>query len=285
MVRREHVFAVCLILSATLVGLPDDLTAQAQEQPYVRDRGTGVATSMFGTYVSRGELLFYPFFEWYLDRNFEYKPNAFGHVGESDFRGRYTASEGLIFLAYGLGENLAIEVEAGMISAELRKSPKDRSGMPAVFKESGLGDVEGQIRWRFRQETARRAEMFTYFETVLPLQKNKRLIGTPAWEYKLGFGMTRGRSNGTWSFRTGIEWDDEDKKFEVGEYAFEYLRRLSAKWKIFAMIEGNQIDEVALVSEVQWHVHPRAYVKIGTGIGLTPNATDFAPEIGGMFRF
>ncbi len=258
----------------------------AQEQPrYLRDRGTGVATSMFGTYINKGEWLIYPFAEWYADRNFEYKPNEFGHVGDVDYRGRYSASEQLIFLAYGITDDLEIEIEAATISAELGKSAKDPSTMPQEFEESGLGDVEGQLRWRFRRETQRRAEMFTYFETVLPLQKNKSLIGTKAWEYKLGFGMTRGRTNGTWTFRTGIEWDGEDKKFEIGEYAFEYLRRLSPTWRVFSMIEGNQIDEIEFVNEVQWHFHSRAYLKLGTGIGLTPNATDLAPEIGIMFRF
>lgn len=276
MVRRSAILFACC--------LPCLLNAQ-DEPRYLRDRGPGVATSMFGTYINKGELLFYPFFEWYYDHNFEYKPNEFGHVGDVDYRGRYTASEGLIFLAYGITQDIAIEMEAAVIGAELRKSSRDPSTMPATFKESGLGDVEGQIRWRFRRESERRAEMFTYFETVLPLQKSKDLIGTKSWEYKLGFGMTRGRTNGTWTFRTGIEWDGEDRKFEVGEYAFEFLRRLSPKWRVFSMIEGNQIDEIEFVNEVQWHFHRRAYLKVGGGVGLTPNATDIAPEIGIMFRF
>jgi hypothetical protein len=275
--------AVLLFLATAFV-YPRALTAQAQPR-HLRDRGSGVATSMFGTYINKGEVLFYPFFEWYYDHNFEYKPNEFGHSGDVDYRGRYTASEGLLFLAYGVTQDVAIEIEAALISAELRKSPRDPSTLPGTVRESGLGDVEGQIRWRFRRETPRRSEMFTYFETVLPLQKSKDLIGTSAWEYKLGFGMTRGRSNGTWTFRTGIEWDGADKKFEIGEYAFEFLRRLSSKWRVFAMIEGNQIDEIELVNEVQWFFHPRAYLKLGTGIGLTPNATDFGPEVGIMFRF
>src|SRR3970040_1557282 len=79
---------------------------QAQDEPrYLRDRGPGVATSMFCTYVSKGELLFYPFVEWYSDRNLEYKPNEFGHVGDVDYRGRYTASEGLIFLGSGITQH------------------------------------------------------------------------------------------------------------------------------------------------------------------------------------
>jgi hypothetical protein len=39
----------------------------AQDPPrptYLEDRGTGIPTSMFGTYVRRGELLVYPFFEY-----------------------------------------------------------------------------------------------------------------------------------------------------------------------------------------------------------------------------
>lgn len=284
MARVTTLISVCvLILELGTIDVPP---VGAQDQPaHLRDRGTGVATSMFGTYVNKGELLIYPFFEWYLDRNLEYKPNEFGHVGDVDYRGRYTASEGLIFLGYGITDDIAVEFEAAVISAELRKAPNDPSTMPSRVKESGLGDVEGQIRWRFRRETATRAEMFTYFETVLPLQKNKNLIGTQAWEYKLGFGITRGKPSGTYSFRSGIEWDGEDQKFEVGEYAFEYLRRLSPKWRVFAMIEGNQLDEVALIGEMQWLLSPRVYVKAGTGIGLTPNATDLAPEVGIMFRF
>jgi hypothetical protein len=272
-------FAVCVTLIP-----PKSLYGQ-QRAAYERDRGSGMATSMFGTYVNKGELLVYPFFEWYYDHNFEYKPNEFGFTGDVDYRGRYTASEGLIFLGYGISDNVAIEIEAAVINAELRKSPRDPSALPATIRESGLGDVEGQLRWRFRRENANRAEMFTYFETVLPLQKNKDLIGTSNWEFKLGYGMVRGRSWGTWTFRTGIEWDGEDRKFEVGEYAFEFLRRLSPKWRVFSMIEGNQLDEIEFVNEVQWHFHPRAFLKLGTAVGLTPNATDIAPEIGIMFRF
>lgn len=263
---------------------PTGLAAQDQP-PYLRDRGPGVATSMFGTYVRKGELLLYPFFEWYADHNLEYKPEEFGHVGGEDYRGRYRASEGLIFAGYGLTENLALELEVAVISAELRKGPNDPSTMPGRVQESGLGDVEGQIRYRFQRETATRPELFTYFETVFPLQKKRDLIGTSAWEYKLGLGLTRGRLSGTYSFRVGIEWDGEDQKVDVGEYALEYLRRFSFKWSYFSMIEGSQLDEVEFVNEIQWHFHPRATLKVGTGLGLTPNATDFGPEIGILFRF
>ncbi|HET6761478.1 MAG TPA: hypothetical protein VFH13_05220, partial [Gemmatimonadaceae bacterium] len=48
----------------------------AQELPlHLRDRGTGLATSQFGTYIRDGQLLVYPFLEWYYDSNLEYKPS------------------------------------------------------------------------------------------------------------------------------------------------------------------------------------------------------------------
>jgi len=49
-------------------------TSLAQEDlPYfLKDRGTGLQTSMIGTYVSRGQLLIFPFFEYSLDNNREY---------------------------------------------------------------------------------------------------------------------------------------------------------------------------------------------------------------------
>ena len=59
----------------------------------------------------------------------------------------------------------------------------------------------------------------------------------------------------------------------AGEYAFEYLKRLSPKWRVFASIEGTQVDEVELITEVQWHPHRRAFLKMNNGLGLTTNAT------------
>ena len=75
---------------------------------------------MFGTYVRRGELLVYPFFEYYRDRNLEYKPVQLGYGLDQDFRGKYRASEGLLFTAYGLTDWLAVELEAAVIKATLR---------------------------------------------------------------------------------------------------------------------------------------------------------------------
>lgn len=258
---------------------------RAQEPPYLRDRGEGVATSMFGTYVRRGELLVYPFVEFYADRNLEYKPSELGYGVDVDYRGRYRATEGLLFLSYGITDDLAVEFEAAVITAELRKSPGDTSAMPATVEASGLGDVEGQLRWRFRRETERRPEWFGYFETVFPTAGSNSLIGTSDWEWKLGLGVAKGFDWGTITFRLSAEYSRAEGKFEAGEYAVEYLRRLSRAFRVVALVEGVQLDEVALITEVQWHLHPRVFLKVNNGWGLTTNATDFAPEIGVMFRF
>lgn len=290
--RRSAGISLPLSLSLLTAMMIAPLGAEAAEAEstqdlpfYLRDRGTGVATSQFGTYVRDGELLVYPFFEWYSDSDLEYKPSELGYGLEEDHRGRYRASEGLLFFGYGITRNLALELEGAVISASLEKSPSDPSAMPDKVKESGLGDVEGQLRWRWLEENEGRPEAFLYFETVFPLQKSRRLIGTSDWEFKLGLGATRGYRWGTMTLRVAVEYPREERKFEAGEYAIEYLRRLSRAWRVVAVIEGNQLDEVALITEAQWHFHPRAFLKVNNGWGLTTNATDFAPEIGLMLSF
>lgn len=279
-------FKLARVLGIAFAALVSGGEAGAQELPlHLRDRGTGVKASQFGTYVREGELLVYPFFEWYYDSNLEYKPSDFGFSGGQDFRGRYHASEGLLWFGYGIAPDLALEFEAAVITARLQKSPQDLSSMPSELKQSGLGDVEAQVRWRFRRETQRRPELFTFFETVFPFQKSKRLIGTQNFELKLGFGAIRGGPSGTWTLRASAEYNAEERKLEPGEYAIEYLKRISPAWRVVALIEGNQVDEVELITEVQWRFRPRAVLKVNNGLGLTPNAIDVAPEVGIMFSF
>ncbi len=190
---------------------------------YLTDRGTGLPTSMFGTYIRRGELVVYPFYEYYGDRNFEYKPSEFGVPGDVDFRGRYRANEGILLVAYGLRDNLAFEMEAAVISASFDKSPADASALPARLTESGLGDVEAQLRWRWRKETESRPELFSYTEVVFPHAKAKDLIGTPGWEVKVGTGVIRGFRWGTLTVRGAVEFSQASSSHvDVGEYAVEY---------------------------------------------------------------
>ena len=274
---------------ALVAGLGGAIGAAAQESDlpsYLRDRGSGMSTSQFGTYVRKGELIVYPFFEYYRDANAEYKPSEFGFGLDQDFRGEYRASEGLLFLGYGLTDWLAIELEAAVIDATLETSPDDPTGIPARIHESGLGDVEGQVRARWARETERRPEVFSYFEAVAPFQKDKLLIGTPEWEMKLGAGLVKGFSWGTVTVRAAAEYarDEGERKLEFGEYAVEYLKRLSPRWRVYLGVEGEQ-DEVSLIPEAQWHVTDSIFIRFNSAFGVSSKATDWAPEIGVVFAF
>lgn len=254
------------------------------EAPYLRDRGPGIPSSMFATYVSSGQRFVYPFFEYYRDNDYEYQPSELGFTGELDFRGKYRATEFLIFLGYGVSNRLMVEFEAAVIDASLETAPDDTSDVPERIDESGLGDVEGQLRWRWNRESAERPEVFSYFEFVFPLQKDKVLIGTQDWEFKLGTGVIKGFGWGTTALRLAGEYDGEDNKAEFGEYAVEYVRRLSRTWRVYGGVEGFQ-DEVELITEAQLHLTPRAFLKLNNAFGLTSKATDWAPELGIMVRF
>ncbi|OIN99612.1 MAG: hypothetical protein AUJ51_12320 [Elusimicrobia bacterium CG1_02_56_21] len=260
------------------------LTREPGLPAWLEDRGTGVPASMFGTYIRKGELVIYPFYEYYYDSDAEYSPAGLGFGIDKDYRGKYTAHEGLIFIGYGLTEDAAVELEAAVITAKQRKAADDPSAMPAELKQGGIGDIEGQFRWRFRREDERRPELFTYFETVFPLQKQKLLIGTPDWEFKLGVGAAKGFGFGTLTARASVEYDRAESKAKLGEMAVEYVKKLSPRFRVHLGVEGAQ-DEVEGITELQWHWAERSYFKLNNAFGLTSKATDFAPEAGIAFVF
>jgi hypothetical protein len=279
--KLQRIYVACLLIMTGLMFHP--LRSFSQEAPvYLRDRGTGIPMSQFGTYVRKGELLIYPFYEYYRDNNLEYEPFEFGLGSTQEFRGRYRAHEGLIFLGYGISDKFAVEFEVAVIDARLEKAKNDFSALPAKIEDSGLGDVEGQIRWRWNRESATKPEYFTYFETVFPTGEKNSLIGTSDWEFKLGSGLVKGFRWGTMTLRFAIEYDAAEEAFGTGEYAIEYLRRLSNRFRFFAMLEGSD-DEIEAIPEIQWHISDSVFLKANTGFGITSKATDFAPEVGIMF--
>jgi hypothetical protein len=265
------VFIVIGAVSASAQGTPPDR---------LRDRGEGQPGDMFGTYIRSGELLVYPFYEYYRDKDAEYKPEEMGFVGAEDLRGRYRAHEGLVYLGYGVSDWVALELEVATIHASLWKAPEDRSGLPDRFTESGLGDTAAKIRWRYNKESDRAPEVFSFFETGFPLQRNRALIGTRSWEFAVGTGVVRGFSWGTLTFRGTLASDDGN--LEPGEYALEYLRRLSNRVRVYAGIEGTQ-DETELITEGQIFLTPNIFLKLNNAFGVTSKAPDWAPEIGIMF--
>lgn len=278
MIKRSVGFLWLALGAIALCGGPAALFSQEQAS-FLRDRGPGIPTSMFGTYIRKGEWIVYPFFEYYLDNNLEYSPNEFGFTLDQDFRGRYRASEGLVFLGYGLSDRLAFEVEVAMIRASLEKSPDDPTGMPAKLTESGLGDMQVQLDWMWSKESGRRPGFFSYAEVVFPHHKTKYLIGTPELETKAGIGLIKGFRWGTITVRAAVE--QAGGVFDLGEIAVEYYRRLSRAFCIYAGFEGTQ-DEIEFIAEVQWWLSDTVRLKFNNGFGVTSKATDWAPEIGLM---
>lgn len=246
------------------------------------DRNGGIPVSMFGTYVRPGEVLIYPFYEYYYNHDAEYSPNELGFGLDEDFRAPSRGHEALIFLGWGVSERLALELEAAVYTSQWQeRAPEDPTDTPQRIEESGLGDVEGQIRWRWTREGTGRPGVFSFFEYVLPLQKDRILIGTRYWEFKLGTGVVRGFGFGTLTLRVAAEYDGEDGRVEAGEYGLEYLKRLSRAVRVFAAIEGSE-DEVEMIPAVFWAPHPRVALHLNSAFGLTSKAEDWAPEIGVM---
>jgi hypothetical protein len=266
-------------------GTANDSDSGAAEPTFLRDRGPGVPTSQFGTYVRRHELLVYGFYEFTYNSDEEYKPEELGFGLDEDFRAKRTDHEALIFLSYGFAEDFEVELESALYTtATQHKDSNDPSAMPAKLEESGLGDTEGQLRWRLAKEKENAPEVFTYFEAVLPLQRDRVLIGTQDWELALGGGLIKGTRCGTFTARAAESYTPADGTIEFGEYAVEYLKRISPHWRGFLSVEGEQ-DEVALIAEAQLHLRPDLFIKANNGFGLTSKAPDYAPEIGLIASF
>jgi hypothetical protein len=279
---KRLVAVTCFVILA--LGLCWDPSAVfSQEQPFfLKDRGPGTPTSMFGTYVQKGEWIVYPFFEYYLDHNLEYSPNEFGLTEDLDFRGKYRASEGLMFVGYGLTDRIGLELEVAMIHASLEKSPEDTTEMPARLIESGLGDMQIQLDWLWSRETERRPGFFGYAEVDFPHHKTKYLIGTPELETKAGIGLIKGFRWGTITVRAAVE--QAGGVFDLGEIAVEFYKRLSRRFCIYTGFEGTQ-DEIEFIAEVQWWLSDTVRFKINNGFGVTSKATDWGPEVGLMISF
>lgn len=279
MIKRISGF-VLFVVVVLMLAAPAPSAAQGLPF-YLSDRAGGTPTSMFGTYVKKGEFVLYPFFEYYLDNNLEYSPNEFGFSLDQDFRGRYRASEGLIFLGYGITDRLVFEVEAAVIRASLERSPDDLSGMLDKTTEKGLGDMQVQLDWMWSKEMERRPGFFSYAEIVVPHHKSKPLIGTSEVEVKAGVGMIKGFRWGQITVRAAVE---QSGGFNLGEYAVEYYNRLSKSVGVYAGFEGNQ-DELEFITELQWWLSDTVRLKLNNAFGLTSKATDWGPEVGLMISF
>lgn len=280
-------FAMCIWILGLGVLWGSGGIARANDLPYyLYDRGEGIPTSLFGTYVQKGELLFYPFYEFSYNSHEEYKPDEIGFRGKKEFKGKSREHEAILFLSYGLTDWLSVELEGELFTHKTLETAKnDRSGSPNQLQESGIGDVETQVRWRWLKEQENRPELFSFFETSYPTQRgNNVLVGSSDWELALGGGLIRGFRWGTLTARVSGAYDGEENKLEFGEYALEYLKRVSPTWRLVASLEGED-DEVSAIGEVQWFLAKNIFFKFNSGFGLTQKAANVSPEVGVMFVF
>lgn len=280
-------------LIATLALFASLQAARAEDTPrqdaplpaFLSDRGTGIPTSLFGTYVRKGEWLVYAFYEYVKNSDHEYEPKDLGLAGNQEFFGSLREHEHLVFLSYGLSDRVALELEGSLSTrTTLERPAADTSGGPGRLKESGLGDVEAQVRWRWLGETERRPELFSFFEVGFPLQKDKVIMGIQDWEYALGVGIIKGRRWGTLTGRLSLLYDRAEGALESGEVAVEYMKRLSPVWRFVAAVEGES-DEVEAILEAQARLHPHVLLKLNSGFGVTKKAADIAPEVGVLFSW
>ena len=287
----SRICALGLLPLPLFASLPTSpLSAQEPLPDYLQDRGPGIPTSLFGTYIESGQWMLYPFLEYDRNDDEEYSPIELGFprpgfVGEEEFFGRSTQEEAVLFVGYGISDALAVEFEAELYaSATFDKSPLDTSPVPARIKESGFAGAEAQLRWLWREETPDRRAMYSFLEVEFPFQDTKVLIGAQDVEFAVGTGFIRGYRWGTLNGRISIAYDGEEEKVELGEYALEYLKRVNDKWRLVATLEGED-DEVSVIGEAQLTLRPGAILKLNSGFGITEKAADFAPEIGVLFTF
>ena len=264
-------------------------TSWSAEEPlpyYLKDRGEGVTTSLFGTYIKKNELLVYPFYEYIKSNKEEYHGSELNGIGEIDYLGKLEEHEFGLFIAYGFTDDLAVELEAILYGdVTLDKAANDTtSGIPNRIHESGFGSVETNVRWRLRRETTTRSEIFVNFEVEYPLQKDNLLLGASDWEFSTGIGWVKGYTWGTLTPRISIVYDRGEREVELGEYAIEYLKKVSDSFRWVSTLEGEGAD-ISLIFESQWHINKNSFWKIGSGFGVTGQAEAFSPEIGLMFSF
>jgi hypothetical protein len=285
LMNRFIVTSLLFAATLTMSPAPSHAAEPAGLPSYLYDRGDGISTSMLGTYVREKELLVYTFYEYTRTNKFEYKPSQLGFTGDTDFFGKAIEREFLVFFAYAFNDSLAIEFESALHSSiDFRKDSADTSAVPARIRESGLGDTETNIRWRFQKETEARPEVTFFFKSVFPLQKDKKLLGSKEWEFSPGVVLTKGFSFGTLALRTSAGYSSGDRTLELGETGIDYVKRLSQNWRVAFSVEGQQ-DDWSMIGELQYSLGKNAVLKINSGIGLTKKAPDFAPEIGVLFRF
>lgn len=255
---------------------------------YLRDRGTGIPTSLFGSFIAEDEVWVYLFYEYVLEDRFEYNPDDFGYEPDEDFLGKGHLHQALVFLGWGITDSLMLELEMSAYDHQtVERSDRDHGTGPRDLVESGLGTVEGQLRYRIMKETETWPDLYTFIGWELPFQRTKHFIGASEWELFWGLGLVKGFKWGTINlYCNPFVWLPESEEESFGSVGFDYIKRLGEHWRLVLAAESSGgIQDWSAIGEVQYHVNDRLYFKFNCGFGLTEDEPVIAPEVGVMFRF
>jgi hypothetical protein len=279
------------VMAVMIWALPS--LARAEEMP-ARHRDPGVSSSRAGVFLLPGQWTLETSFEHVENSDFEYDPVDFGFPFPIDaLHGGYSADELRLFAGYGLSDRFAIEFEVRGIDATLERSFDDTSGLPPQVSESGLGTARARLNWRWFAQKRHRPELFSYAEVVVPHDEDQPLIGTSDTRVNTGLGVIHEFRWGALMARMGLEYDTGSaSELDFHEYAVEYLRRLGTRWQLYVGYVVFEGDEGNLGANLLWSPSPRFTLRLGGRLAIESqalstngNSTDWAPEVGFVFRF
>ena len=261
--------------------------APAQELPaYLADRGPGISTSQFATYVaSRASSSSTP-----STSTRGPPPSSTTRASSARSAARTSSASSSSTRPCSLSPTASRTASPSSSKGRStprppsRRRPATRATSPPASRNRGWATSRARSAGAGERRRLPGPSFYSFLEIVFPLQENKLLIGTQDWEGALGLGFLRGYCWGTIGGRLAVAWDGEDSRLQLGEYAVEYIKRTSPRWRFLASLEGES-EEVSLIGEAQWSFSLRAFLKLNCGFGLTELSPDVAPEVGILFRF
>jgi hypothetical protein len=240
--------------------------------------------------VSLGQLTAYPSFRRFENRGFDYSPDEFGFPLEEDFKGDYRASQGALFISYGLSADLSVGVRATVANARFRKASSDHSGLAGETTESGLEELSAEVAWRFSGNDGGPTELFLLTQILAPHDGDKLFLGQDGVMILPRLALIRTLSWGLLDGRLGLEYDSgSETPFDVGRWSLHALGGLTGSLDLGGGFEGqiggaNNFDEVWLTTYLQWSARPNLMLRVSSDFGVTALTRGWSPQIAAGVR-
>jgi hypothetical protein len=254
---------------------------------FLRDRGPGMQTSLNATYLAEKEFLFYPFYEYNFVVNEEYIPMDLGYDVDQAYEAKSSSHEALLYLGYGISDWLIAEAEVAFINFTQQKSSSDNSTMPSPYKESGIENIDFQLRWRYWKETSKKPELFSNFVLAVPSAGSNKIIGLTGYDFKFASGLIKGFRFGTMIVSSSFQYNTYDSQFDFLGLDIEYVKRLNDKFRVYVGFDGLPIpDAFAVSTNLQIFPKPWMFIRLGNSFGIgSSGLIDFNQEIGVAIYF